>query len=91
LLHADPARPANEIAAKVKRLYEARSSIVHGRRKKGSKKASEPADASHANDRASASDLLRFVLDVLLTHPEYLDPTRIDKDLLLRGDVRPTP
>jgi len=91
LLHADPAHPASDIAAKVKRLYEARSSIVHGRRKASSKKATEPADASHANDRAIASDLLRFVLNVLLTHPEYLDPARIDKGLLLRGDAAQNP
>lgn len=85
LLHADSTRPAGEIAAKVKRLYQARSSIVHGLRKKGSKKASEPADTKHAEDRAIASDLLRFVIDVLLTHPEYQDPTKIDEGLLLRG------
>lgn len=84
-LRADSAHPAVKIAAKVKRLYGARSSIVHGLRKKRSKKASEPADTSHAEDRAIASDLLRFVLDVLLTHPEYQDPAKIDEELLLRG------
>jgi hypothetical protein len=91
LLHADPSRPAAEVTGKVKRLYEARSIIVHGLRKKSSKKASEPADTSHAKDRAIASDLLRFVLDVLLTHPEYLNPAKIDEGLLLRGDVAAPP
>jgi hypothetical protein len=86
LLHADPANPAAEVATKVKRLYEARSGIVHGRRKKRSQKASEPADTSHAKERQIASDLLRFVLNVLLTHPEYQDPAKIDEGLLLRGD-----
>ena len=33
-----------------------------------------------------ASDLLRFVLNVLLTNPEYQDPAKIDEGLLLRGD-----
>jgi hypothetical protein len=86
VLHADPAYPAAEIASKVKRLYEARSAIVHGRRKKRSKKASEPFDTSNAEERLVASDLLRFVLNVLLTNPEYQDPAKIDEGLLLRGD-----
>jgi hypothetical protein len=86
VLHADPAYPAAEVASKVKRLYEARSAIVHGRRKKRSKKASEPTDRSNAKERLVASDLLRFVLNVLLTNPEYQDPAKIDEGLLLRGD-----
>src|SRR5258705_11338709 len=60
LLHADPAHPAAEVASKVKQLYEARSAIVHGRRRKRSKKASEPTDTDNANERLVASDLLRF-------------------------------
>lgn len=86
ILQANPDRPASEIAVKVKRLYEARSAIVHGQRKKRSKKASEPADTRHADERLIASDLLRFVLDILLSHPEYQDPAKIDEGLLLRGD-----
>jgi hypothetical protein len=86
LLHADPAYPAAEVASKVKQLYEARSAIVHGRRKKRSKKASEPEDTRNAKERLIASDLLRFVLNVLLTNPEYQDPAKIDEGLLLRGD-----
>jgi hypothetical protein len=86
VLRADPAYPAAEVASKVKRLYEARSAIVHGRRKKRSKKASEPTDRSNAEERLVASDLLRFVLNVLLTNPEYQDPAKIDEGLLLRGD-----
>lgn len=86
VFRADPDRPAAEIATKVKRLYEARSAIVHGVRKKQSKKASEPPDTRYANERLVASDLLRFVLDVLLNNPEYQDPAKIDEGLLLRGD-----
>jgi len=86
VFRADPDHPATEVATQVRRLYDARSAIVHGLRKKRSKKASEPADTRHANERSSASDLLRFVLDVLLTHPEYQVPAKIDEGLLLRGD-----
>ncbi|NGX97126.1 MAG: hypothetical protein G4V63_18475 [Candidatus Afipia apatlaquensis] len=73
----------SQVASKVKKLYEARSAIVHGRRKKGSKQASEPSDYRHAEDRKTASELLRFILDVLLTHPQYLQPSKIDDELLL--------
>jgi hypothetical protein len=86
VLHADPAWPAADVASKVKRLYGTRSTIVHGRRKRRSKKASEPTDTHNTKERLNASDLLRFVLKVLLTHPKYRDPLEIDKGLLLRGD-----
>lgn len=88
LLKDDAAYPPIEVASKVKRLYEARSAIVHGRRKKRSKKASEPTDTTNAKERLLAADLLRFVLDVLVMNPEYQDnPAKIDEGLLLRGDV----
>ena len=64
LLRKEPGHSAAEIASKVKRLYEARSAIVHGRRKKRSKVASEPADSRYEYERLTASDLLRFVLVV---------------------------
>jgi hypothetical protein len=82
----DPAYPPAEIAMKVKRLYEARSAIVHGQRKKRSKKATEPVDDRNARERLIASDLLRFVLKVLLDSPQYQNPVKIDEGLLLRGD-----
>lgn len=90
ILHGDPANPPKEVAAKVKRLYEARSVIVHGRSKKRSKKAAERTDTSHANERLVATDLLRFVLNVLLANPQYLDPAKIDDGLLLRSDTTAT-
>ena len=64
----------------MKRLYEARSVIVHGRSKKRSKKAAERTDTSHANERLVATDLLRFVLNVLLANPPYLDRPRLMMD-----------
>lgn len=91
ILQADPAHPPAEIANKVKRLYKARSVIVHGRRTKPSKKASQPTDTSKAEERLLASDLLRFVLNAVLTHPQYQEPTDIDAGLLLRGDKTISP
>ncbi|WP_316195373.1 HEPN domain-containing protein [Bradyrhizobium sp. SZCCHNRI3052] len=88
----DTAYPPSEIAMKVKRLYEARSAIVHGRRKKRSKRATEPADDRNSKDRLIASDLLSFVLKVLLDNPQYQEPIKIDEGLLLRGDaIEPEP
>jgi hypothetical protein len=55
ILKADPAYPAVEVASRIKRLYEARSAIVHGRRKKRSKTASEPTDTGNAGERMGAS------------------------------------
>jgi len=89
LLAPDQSRPAASVAAKVKRLYSARSTIVHGLKRKETKRAAGPVDTRHDDDRALAAELLRFVLDVLLTHPEYQDPAKIDDGLLLRADALP--
>ncbi|ARM88984.1 hypothetical protein RHEC894_CH02697 [Rhizobium sp. CIAT894] len=80
-------RSARDVAALVKNVYDRRSAIVHGKRKKGSRKASEPADTRYENERLVASELLRFVLNTLLTHPEYQSPSKIDEDLLLGGEA----
>ena len=76
----------------MKRLYEARSVIVQLRegRKNDPKKRAERTDTSHANERLVATDLLRFVLNVLLASPQYLDPAKIDDGLLLRSDTTAT-
>ncbi|KWV55728.1 hypothetical protein AS026_37465 [Rhizobium altiplani] len=84
-LSGDTTRDAAKTAAQVKQLYAARSAIVHGIRRKETKKTSEPADTRYEKERLLASDLLRFILDVLLTHPEYQTPGKIDEDLLLGG------
>ncbi len=86
MLQGDPAFPARDVFMKVKRLYEARSDIVHGLRKKQSKKAAEPEDTRNSNERMLASELLGFVLKVLLAHPQYQEPAKIDEGLLLGGD-----
>ncbi|MEZ2145847.1 hypothetical protein AAE026_26675 [Bradyrhizobium sp. DN5] len=85
-LQGDPAFQARDVFMEVKRLYEARSAIVHGLRKKQSKKAIEPEDARNSKERMLASELLGFVLKVLLAHPQYQEPARIDEGLLLGGD-----
>ena len=44
-------------------------------------------DHRYEQERYKASELLRFVIDALLMHPEYLDPARIDSELLLRSAI----
>ena len=73
------------IAQLVKDVYAARSSIVHGLKKKPSKKVKPVSDRRYEDERHKASELLRFVIDTLLMHPKFLDPNKIDSELLLRS------
>ncbi|MBZ9851362.1 hypothetical protein LB565_25565 [Mesorhizobium sp. CA14] len=62
-------------------VYATRSAIVHGvRRRRG-------ATAAHAERELDAKDqalnALRDVLKILIHRPEFLDPRRIDSDLLM--------
>jgi len=64
-------------------IYAARSKIVHGNQpKSGRKQKLETLDVPH-QERGQATMMLRFMLTVLLDHPAYLDPLRIDRELLL--------
>jgi hypothetical protein len=76
---------ATEIADKVKKVYAVRSAIVHGKKPKARKKAVDSNSTQGEDDRQLAAELLRFVLRVLLAHPRYLDPSKIDSELILRG------
>jgi hypothetical protein len=77
--------PATEIADKVKQVYAARSEIVHGKKPKARKNAVDSNSTKGEDDRQLAAELLRFVLQVLLAHPRYLEPSKIDSELILRG------
>ncbi|WP_424929127.1 hypothetical protein [Amaricoccus tamworthensis] len=75
-----------EMIGKVKRLYEARSKIVHGHTKKKSKNVLQLLNNEHKNERRLAYDLLRYVIKILLKHPHYINPIKLDSDLL-SGDL----
>lgn len=62
--------------ATIKQVYEARSSIVHG-----GKKSSKGLDERDAADKAIGA--LRTIMKCLVAHPEFIDPLRIDAELLL--------
>ncbi|WP_033924396.1 HEPN domain-containing protein [Sphingomonas sp. 35-24ZXX] len=73
---------APAVAAAVNKIYDARSRIVHGTRKR--KKGDPTVDGLAA--RAAALELIRKVLAVVLQHPRFLDPNIIDTELLLGGN-----
>ncbi|MGO4117810.1 hypothetical protein ELH53_07150 [Rhizobium ruizarguesonis] len=80
-------KPA-DVVASVKKIYEVRSAIVHGlKTKKPKKRLLEPEAEPFAAERAAAADMLRFAIDLLLEHPVYLDPLKIDADLLIEPAV----
>jgi hypothetical protein len=84
-------RTAAAVSAEVGRIYGIRSSIVHGLSSQGKKKAKKiaiPEQERYAADRDAAATMLRYVVDILLEYPQYLDPQRIDRELLL-GDGPP--
>ena len=67
-----------EIGAAIKQIYEARSRIVHGAlRKRQSGKARLDQD-----DCDLAVKTLRRILRIVIKHSKYLNPKRIDADLL---------
>jgi len=68
--------------ADVAKLYDLRSTIVHGVTGKKATKAAKAQDPELG--RRLAIDTLRGVLRVILKFPRYLDPLVIDRELLLR-------
>ncbi len=74
---------APKVSEAIKKVYEARSRIVHGgRRKKGTPEEQRQADETARNDAIGA---LRTIIGLLLDHPRFLDPALIDTELLLGG------
>lgn len=70
---------AAAVSAAIKQIYEARSRIVHGARQ--SKKRDTALAGSLARDTALKT--LRNILQIVIAHPRYLDPLKIDAELLL--------
>jgi len=66
---------AEEAFEQIGAVYEARSAIVHGSKRR------KTVDADH--HRTLAVDGLRKVLEQVITRPEYLDPKRIDREIML--------
>ena len=86
-----PERSPEEIRREVRGVYERRSRIVHGgtRRKQSGKDITAEPDNTR-QERNEIVKPLRYVLGVLLRHPQFLDPKRIDAELLLAPKSRPS-
>ena len=70
-----------EMRTAIKKTYETRSAIVHGGQRR-----SAPSDGGHEAAQV-AINALRTVIKQVFIHPDYLDPQRIDADLLLTSRV----
>lgn len=78
-LDADRSR-MEKVRIAINDTYGVRSAIVHGGRRK-QKDLDEYAAAKRA------VDILRSVINAIIAHPAYLDPLKIDSDLLLTSNV----
>ncbi len=76
-------RKATEVLAAVKKLYETRSKIVHGSTFMKKAKQVVPDEERFILERNAAIEVLRYILRCLLEHPRFLQPERIDEELLL--------
>lgn len=65
------------------KVYSARSAIAHGSSKVLSKKTLSHEVRPWSGERTMAFDLLKFVLQTQLNNPKYLDPMKIDQDLVV--------
>lgn len=79
-------RISTEVASAVKRIYDVRSEIVHGVTATKKRKTVVPEEEKHIAERDAAIDMLRYIIDILLENPRFLDPSKIDQELML-GDA----
>jgi hypothetical protein len=80
-----PKRPS-EIFRGVKHVYNYRSAIVHGSAKANSKREISLGSQESIRTVVLAEEYARLALRALVSRPEFLDPARIDRELLL-GDA----
>lgn len=80
-------KTAAAITAEVGRIYGIRSKIVHGIASQDDKarknKLVESEEERYAGDRDASAAMLRYIIDILLENPRFLDPLNIDRELLL--------
>jgi len=69
----------------LKRIYGYRSAIVHGSKKAHKKREIASGDNRRIPAYSLAIDYLRVVLRILIDHPQYRKPARIDEELLLES------
>jgi len=73
----------------IKDIYSFRSGVAHGDSKKANKKREIAInDKETVPTVKAATDYLRMALRILLEHPQFLDPGKIDEELLLADGVK---
>jgi hypothetical protein len=86
-LRPDAARPnAVAVFKEVKKIYEYRSKIVHGKLDSAAKTVNNAFGGDKRGPLLAALKHLRNAIVALLNHPEFRSPTVIDEQILLGGD-----
>jgi hypothetical protein len=82
-LDASSPRGAVEVFGDIKEIYKFRSAVAHGSSKSSQKREIAIREGEAIPIVTAAINYLRMALSILLNHPEYRDPARIDEVLLL--------
>ncbi len=76
-------REAVDVFRDIKEIYKFRSAVAHGSSKSSQKREIAIKEGGAIPIVTAAINYLRMALGILLDHPEYRNPTRIDEVLLL--------
>jgi hypothetical protein len=82
-LSKDVKKTPVEVCRDVKHIYRFRSAVVHGSTKTSAKREMAVGGEEKVPTVTAAIDYLRMAIKVLIDNPEYLNPSKIDEDLLL--------
>jgi len=76
-----------EVYRDVKHIYRVRSAVVHGSTKASAKREIAVSGEEKVPTVTAAINYLRMAIKVLIDNPKYLNPSKIDEDLLLGKQV----
>mgnify|MGYP000574926758 CR=1 FL=1 len=79
----DPKAERSEVFRQMKKIYEFRSAIAHGSARLEKKREIKLTEETVAPAVQIATDFLRKAIRILAQNPQFLDPPRIDSELLL--------
>ena len=77
--------PASDVFRAIKQIYAYRSAVVHGSTKASKKQEITIPNKAPIRAVVLATNYLRMIMKVLIEHPQYLKPDKIDEKLLLGG------
>lgn len=85
-LDVDPPKPPAEAFREIKRIYQYRSKLVHGKAREAEKDVRKHFGGVANGPLLAALGYLRVVMRLLLTNEQYRDPAEIDRQLLIGGE-----